>query len=157
MDPISYFQALVLGLLQGASELFPISSLGHSVILPKLLGWNIHQNDDYFITFLVATHLATALVLLGFFRHDWARIARGLGRSLRDREIGETDTDARLGWLLVVGTIPAGILGLLLEHKLRSAFASATSASFFLMLNGLLLYGAEQLRRRAPQVDEDDD
>jgi undecaprenyl-diphosphatase len=85
------------------------------------------------------------------------RIFKGMGRSLRDREIGETDVDAKLGWLLVVGTIPAGILGIALEHKLKSAFASATSASFFLMLNGLLLYGAEQLRRRAPQVDEDDD
>ena len=67
MDPISYFQAIVLGLLQGVSELFPISSLGHSVVLPRIFGWNIHQNDDYFLTFLVATHLATALMLLGFF------------------------------------------------------------------------------------------
>src|ERR1700737_1671354 len=80
---ISYFQAVILGLLQGFSELFPISSLGHSVILPKLFGWNIHQNDPYFITFLVATHLATALVLLGFFWHDWVRIGRGLGRPPR--------------------------------------------------------------------------
>ena len=154
---ISYGQAVVLGLVQGVSELFPVSSLGHSVILPKLLGWDIHQNDDYFITFLVATHLATALVLLGFFWQDWVRIVRGLGRSLRDRGIGDTDTDARLGWLLVVGTIPAGILGLLLEHKLRHVFASAQSAAFFLMLHGLLLYGAELLRLRAPQAEADDD
>ncbi len=143
----------MLGLLQGVSELFPISSLGHSVILPKLLGWNIHQNDPYFLTFLVATHLATAIVLLGFFWRDWVRIVKGLGRSLRDRGIDPDDTDAKLGWLLVVGTIPAGILGLTLEHSLRKVFASPTSASIFLMCNGLLLYGAEQLRRRAPQVD----
>jgi undecaprenyl-diphosphatase len=154
---ITYPQAIILGLLQGVSELFPISSLGHSVILPQLFGWDIHQNDDYFVSFLVATHLATAIVLFIFFWRDWMRIFKGMGRSLRDREIGETDVDAKLGWLLVVGTIPAGILGIALEHKLKSAFASATSASFFLMLNGLLLYGAEQLRRRAPQVDEDDD
>ena len=154
---ISYGQAIVLGLLQGVSELFPVSSLGHSVILPRLLGWNIHQNDKYFITFLVATHLATAIVLLGFFWRDWVRIVKGLGRSLRDRGIDPADTDAKLAWLLVVGTIPAGILGLLLEHKLRHAFASARSAAFFLILNGLLLYGAELLRRRAPQVEEDDD
>ena len=147
----------MLGLLQGVSELFPVSSLGHSVILPRLLGWNIHQNDKYFITFLVATHLATAIVLLGFFWRDWVRIVKGLGRSLRDRGIDPADTDAKLAWLLVVGTIPAGILGLLLEHKLRHAFASARSAAFFLILNGLLLYGAELLRRRAPQVEEDDD
>ena len=154
---ITYWQAIVLGLLQGVSELFPISSLGHSVILPSLLGWNIHQNDDYFLSFLVATHLATALVLLGFFWRDWVRIVKGLGRSLRDRGIDPADADAKLAWLLVVGTIPAGILGLLLEHKLRSVFASPQSASIFLMLNGLLLYGAELLRRRARQTDEDDD
>src|SRR6059058_2060182 len=155
--PISYAQAIVLGLLQGFSELFPISSLGHSVILPRLLGWNIHQNDPYFIAFLVATHLATAIVLLGFFWNDWVRIIKGLGRSLRDRGIAEDDPDAKLAWLLVVGTIPAGILGLLLEHKLRDVFASAKSAAFFLALNGLLLYGAELLRRRAPQAADDDD
>lgn len=146
---ISYFQAIILGLLQGFSELFPISSLGHSVILPRLVGWDIRQNDEFFITFLVATHLATALVLLGFFWRDWVRIIKGLGRSLRDRGIAPDDKDAKLGWLLIVGTIPAGILGLLLEHPLRDVFASAQSASIFLALNGLLLYGAERLRRRA--------
>jgi undecaprenyl-diphosphatase len=154
---ITYWQAIVLGLLQGVTELFPISSLGHSVILPSLFGWNIHQNDQYFLTFLVATHLATAIVLLGFFWHDWVRILKGLGRSLRDRGIAPDDHDAKLGWLLVVGTIPAGLLGLLLEHALRHLFASPQSAAFFLMLNGLLLFGAEALRRRAPQADEDDD
>jgi undecaprenyl-diphosphatase len=154
---ITYTQAIILGLLQGVSELFPISSLGHSVILPRLLGWNIHQNDPYFLAFLVATHLATAIVLLIFFWRDWVRIVKGIGRSLRDRGIDPDDTDAKLGWLLVVGTIPAGLLGLLLQDPLRHAFASAKSAAFFLMLNGLLLFGAELLRRRAPQVDEDDD
>jgi undecaprenyl-diphosphatase len=154
--PISYGQAVVLGLLQGFSELFPISSLGHSVVAPKLLGWHIRQNDSFFITFLVATHLATAIVLLGFFWRDWVRILRGLGRSLRDRGIAEDDADAKLGWLLVVGTIPAGILGLLLEHALRHVFASARSAAFFLILNGLMLYGAERLRRRAPQPESGD-
>jgi undecaprenyl-diphosphatase len=149
MHPISYVQAIVLGLLQGAAELFPVSSLGHSVIAPRLLGWDIHQSDDYFLTFLVATHLATALVLLGFFWRDWVRIARGLGRSLRDRELAD-DGDARLGWLLVIGTIPAGLLGLALEHPLRSLFASPTTAALFLFGNGLMLFGAERLRRGAP-------
>ena len=156
MHPISYFQAAVLGLLQGVSELFPVSSLGHSVILPSLFGWNIHQNAQYFLTFLVALHLATAIVLLGFFWHDWVRIVKGLGRSLRDREIAG-DADAKLGWLLVIGTIPAGILGLLLQDYLRKLFASPEYASVFLALNGLMLYGAELLRRRAPVVAEDDD
>ena len=150
MDPISYGQAIVLGLLQGVSELFPISSLGHSVVLPRLLGWDIHQNDDYFLTFLVATHLATALVLLWFFWHDWARIVSGLLRSLRERQIRPGDADAKLGWLLVVATIPAGLLGLLLEHPLRRVFASPTSAAVFLAANGVMLLLAERLRRNAP-------
>ena len=155
MHPISYFQAAILGLLQGVSELFPVSSLGHSVILPSLFGWNIHQNAPYFLTFLVALHLATALVLLGFFWEDWVRIVKGLGRSLRDRQIA--DPDAKLGWLLVLGTIPAGILGLLLQDHLRKLFASPEYASIFLALNGVMLFGAEALRRRAPVAAEDDD
>jgi undecaprenyl-diphosphatase len=155
VHPITYFQGAVLGLLQGVAELFPISSLGHSVILPNLLGWNIHQNEPYFLTFLVATHFATAVVLLGFFWRDWVRIIKGLNRSLRDREIG--DADAKLGWLLIIGTIPAGILGLLLQDWLRKFFASPEYASIFLALNGVLLFGAEALRRRAPAAAEDDD
>ncbi|HST39352.1 MAG TPA: undecaprenyl-diphosphate phosphatase [Conexibacter sp.] len=153
-DPISIAQAIVLGALQGVAEPFPVSSLGHGVILPSLLGWDIHQNDDYFLTFLVATHLATAIVLFLFFLKDWLRIARGLGRSLRDRRIDPADTDARLGWLLIVGTVPAGILGLALEHTLRSLFASPTSAAIFLTLNGVLLLAFERWRRRAPADDE---
>jgi undecaprenyl-diphosphatase len=154
LHPISYFQAIILGLVQGIAEPFPISSLGHGVIMPQLFGWDIHQNDDFFLSFLVATHLATAIVLFGFFFKDWMRIFRGLGRSLRDRVIAEDDTDARLGWLLVVGTIPAGILGLLLEHPLRSLFASGQSAAAFLIVNGVLLLLFERWRRRAPTADD---
>jgi len=153
-DPISYFQAVVLGLLQGVAEPFPISSLGHGVILPRLAGWDIHQNDKFFLTFLVATHLATAIVLLVIFRRDWARIARGMVRSLRLREIRADDADAKLGWLLVVGTIPTGVIGLLLEKPLRSLFASAASAAAFLVLNGILLLAFERLRRRPPAPDD---
>jgi len=151
MEPISYFQAIVLGLLQGLAEPFPISSLGHGVILPSLFGWNIHQNDEYFLAFLVATHCATAIVLFFFFLKDWMRIFRGMGRSLRDRQISAEDADARLGWLLVIGTIPAGLLGLLLEHSLRSLFASAESAAIFLTINGVLLLLFERFRRRPPR------
>lgn len=154
MHPISYFQAVVLGLIQGFAEPFPISSLGHAVIVPKLFGWNIHQNDDYFLAFLVATHCATALVLFFFFLDDWKRIFRGLWRSLRERHLASEDSDARLGWLLVIGTIPAGILGLLLEHSLRSVFASPETAAIFLTLNGVLLIAFESLRRRQPSLGD---
>jgi undecaprenyl-diphosphatase len=156
-DPISYFQAIVLGLTQGIAEPFPISSLGHGVVMPRLFGWDIHQNDKFFLAFLVATHLATAIVLFLFFLRDWMRIFRGIGRSLRDREIRPDDVDARLGWLLVVGTIPAGVIGLLLEHPLRTLFASAQSAAAFLILNGLLLLAFERLRRSAPTGDRSGD
>jgi undecaprenyl-diphosphatase len=151
---ISYFQAIVIGLVQGITELFPISSLGHAVILPKLLGWNLNQKQPYFLAFLVATHLATALVLLLFFIREWGRILAGLGRSLRDREIAPDDADARLAWLLIVGTIPAGILGLLFEHPLRTLFASPVAASAFLAVNGVILFASEWLRRRAPGAEE---
>jgi undecaprenyl-diphosphatase len=150
MEPISYLQALILGALQGLSEPFPISSLGHAVLLPKLLGWDIHQNDDYFLTFLVATHCATALVLFLFFLDDWKRIWFGFVRSVKGRSTPR-DLDARLAWVIIIGTIPAGILGIALEHKLRSLFASPTSAAIFLTINGVLLLAVERFRRRPPR------
>jgi undecaprenyl-diphosphatase len=151
VHPISYFQAVVLGLTQGIAEPFPISSLGHAVILPSLAGWNIHQNDKFFLTFLVATHLATAIVLVFIFLQDWIQIVGGLWRSLRMREIRADDTYARLGWLLVAGTIPVGIIGLLLQDPLRKLFASPEIAAAFLIVNGFLLLGFERLRRRPPR------
>jgi undecaprenyl-diphosphatase len=150
---IDYGQAIVLGLLQGVTELFPVSSLGHSVILPRLLGWDIGQNDPLFVTFLVATHFATLVVLLGFFWHDWLRIGSGLLRSLRRRDIGYDDPYARLGWLLIVGTIPAGFIGLIFESKIEALFASPQIAAFGLILNGVLLLAAELLKRRSDRVD----
>ena len=147
--PISYFQGIVLGLIQGVAEPFPISSLGHGVIFPKLVGWHIHQNDKFFLTFLVATHFATAIVLFFIFWKDWKRILGGLFRSIGQREI--RGTDERLAWLLVVGTIPAGIIGLVFEHPLRKAFASPGLAAAFLTLNGVLLLAFERLRKRAPR------
>jgi undecaprenyl-diphosphatase len=150
LEPISYLQAIVLGALQGISEPFPISSLGHAVLLPKLLGWDIHQNDDYFLSFLVATHCATALVLFVYFFEDWKRIWFGFVRSVKGRSTPR-DLDARLAWVIIVGTIPAGILGLALEHKLRTLFASPTAAAIFLTVNGVLLLAVERFRRRPPR------
>jgi undecaprenyl-diphosphatase len=154
-DPISYLQALILGLTQGIAEPFPVSSLGHGVIIPGLFGWNIHQNDEYFLAFLVATHCATALVLFVYFWSDWKRILSGLWRSIRSGgRVDPEDVDARLGWLLVVGTVPAGILGLALQHPLRTLFASPESASIFLIVNGILLLAFERLRRRQPEAGD---
>jgi undecaprenyl-diphosphatase len=151
VHPISYFQAVILGLTQGIAEPFPISSLGHGVVLPRLAGWHIHQNDKFFLTFLIATHLATAIVLLLFFLRDWVLIVKGLGRSLQQREIRAEDTYARLGWLLVAGTIPVGIIGLLLQDPLRKLFASPQTAAAFLIVNGIALLAFERLRRRPPR------
>jgi undecaprenyl-diphosphatase len=149
--PISYFQSVIFGLTQGIAEPFPISSLGHGVILPRLAGWHIHQNDKFFLTFLVATHLATAIVLLLFFLNDWIRIVKGLWRSLAMREIRADDVDARMGWLLVAGTIPVGIIGILLQEPLRKLFASPQTAAAFLIVNGIALVLFERLRRRPPR------
>ncbi|MCX2748437.1 undecaprenyl-diphosphate phosphatase [Arthrobacter sp. MI7-26] len=145
---INMIQAIVMGLLQGITELFPISSLGHSVILPKLFGWGLDQKAPEFLNFLIATHLATAIVLFFFFLRDWIEIAKGLGRSIRDRKIAPSDTYAKLGWLLVVGTVPAGIIGLVLEKPIRNLFGSPLIAAAFLVVNGLVLFAAERLRTR---------
>ncbi len=149
---LSYFQAVVLGLLQGVTELFPISSLGHSVILPKLFGWDSlakaqSQSESFYLAFLVALHVGTAIALLIYFRQDWIRIIKAFFGSLANRRI-ETP-DERLAWLLVVATIPAGVTGLLLEHELRTVFAKPLAAAVFLMVNGVLLLAGERYRRRA--------
>ncbi|MGO9061480.1 MAG: undecaprenyl-diphosphate phosphatase [Candidatus Binataceae bacterium] len=145
---LSLRQALILGILQGVSELFPISSLGHSIILPALLGWTIDQNANYFLTFLVATHFATAAVLFLIYQDDWARIIRGTLRSISRRSLAE-NSDAKLAWLLAVGTIPAGAIGFMFQKPLQELFASPSYVASFLALNGLLLYVAEVLRTRA--------
>ena len=120
-------------------------------MLPALFGWNIHQNDKFFLTFLIATHFATAIVLLLFFLKDWVLIVKGIVRSLRMREIRADDTYARLGWLLVAGTIPVGIIGLLLQDPIRKLFASPSVAAAFLIVNGIALLLFERLRRRPPR------
>jgi undecaprenyl-diphosphatase len=154
---ISYFQAIVIGVLQGITELFPVSSLGHSVLVPALLGWNEilasqSAKESPFLAFLVGLHVATALALLVFFRAEWARIVAGLVRSVRRRRI-ET-ADERLGWLLVVATIPAGLVGLAFEHELRLLFAKPLAAAIFLTANGMLLLAGEGLRRRSVRREQ---
>jgi undecaprenyl-diphosphatase len=156
---LSFLQAAILGILQGISELFPISSLGHSILLPHVLGWNIDQNANYFLSFLVATHFATAVILFFFYWDDWMRIISGILRSVRLRKIA-SDPDATLGWLLVVGTVPAGIIGVLFQKKVQELFTAPLYVAAFLTLNGVLLLIADLLRkrskRRAAMLDADE-
>lgn len=148
---LTYFQALVMGVLQGISELFPISSLGHSVVFPALVGWkNIVRaqsaNSSYFLSFLVGLHVATAAALFIYFRHEWKKIIWAFFRTLKTRKI--EDKYERLAWLLGIATIPAGITGLAFEHIFRTLFAKPLAASLFLIVNaGILAVGEVSLRR----------
>lgn len=154
---LSYLQAVVLGILQGITELFPISSLGHSVLVPAWIGgsWKAlvtdqsvsHSDGSQFLSFIVALHVATALALLVYFWRTWLRIIGGVLTTFRTRRI-ETPTQ-RLGWLIIIATIPVGILGLALEHTFRTLFAKPEAAAIFLTLNGVILFAGEHLRRRA--------
>ena len=149
---ISYFQAVVLGLLQGVTELFPISSLGHTVLFPTLFGWHTvvamqSRSESPWLAFVVMLHVGSALGLLWFYRSDWILIVRAFFRTLARRRI-ETPTE-RLAWLIIVATIPAGVVGLALEHTLRTLTAKPLAAAIGLMVNGLLLFAAERYRRRA--------
>ena len=149
---ISYFQAVVLGVLQGATELFPISSLGHTVLFPTLFGWNRvvamqSQTESPWLAFVVLLHVGSALGLLWFFRRDWVEIIRAFFRTLARRRI-ETPTE-RLAWLIIVASIPAGILGLAFEHTFRTLTAKPLAAAIGLIVNGLILFAAERYRRRA--------
>jgi undecaprenyl-diphosphatase len=144
---MSLAQALFMGLLQGATELFPVSSLGHAVLVPSLLHWSFKQSDPSFVPFLVLLHLGTAGALLFIYRSQWVEIIRGFfTAALRGRI--ETPSE-RLAMLLLVGTIPAGILGVYFEHQLKNLFATPKAAAGFLIVNGFLMLGAEMLRRRA--------
>jgi undecaprenyl-diphosphatase len=139
-------QALFMGLLQGATELFPVSSLGHAVLIPSLLHWSFKQSDPSFVPFLVLLHLGTAGALLFIYRSEWVGIIKGFFTAAVRGRI-ETEPE-RLAMLLMVGTIPAAILGVFLETRIKSLFASPYVAAGFLVVNGLLMLGFEQLRRR---------
>ena len=150
---LSWLEAIVIGAMQGVAELFPVSSLGHSVLLPAVIGGSWAQDLDVqapespYLAFIVGLHVATALALLLFFWRDWVRIIGGLFTSIVRREV--TTSAQRLAWLLVLGTIPVGIVGLLLEHTFRTVLSRPVPTAVFLVINGLILLGAEALRRRA--------
>jgi undecaprenyl-diphosphatase len=148
---LSWLEAGVIGALQGVSELFPVSSLGHSVLLPAVLGgsWardlNVSAPESPYLAFIVGLHVATAVALIAYFWRDWIRIVGGLVSSIGRREV--RTPDQRLAWLLVLGTIPIGIAGLLAEHWFRTTLAKPVPSAIFLVVNGLVLIGSEQLRR----------
>lgn len=145
---MTFFQALVLALLQGVSELFPISSLGHTILVPALLHWrNVDRSNASFLAFVVVLHLGTALALVVFYRAQWYAIARALVRSVVRGRLSD-DRYERIGWLLVVGTIPVGLLGVIFEAPVRKLFASPAPAALFLLANGLIMFAGEALRRR---------
>ena len=149
---LSFFQAIVIGIFQGIAELFPVSSLGHTVLIPKLFGWNNlvksqAASESFYLAFIVGLHVANALALLAFFWRDWVRIVKAFFVTLRTRRV-ETSTE-RLAWLIIVASIPTGVLGIALEHTLRTQLAKPLSAAIFLMVNGGILYGGERLRRRS--------
>ena len=135
---------LAIAALQGVTELFPISSLGHSILIPALFHWPINRTADWFLPFIVVLHLGTATALLIYFWRDWARLIGGWLRAGGKA----SNPDARLLWLIIVGTIPAGLLGLLLAHKIKALFGGFTFAAVALMLNGLLLLGGDYLKHR---------
>jgi undecaprenyl-diphosphatase len=158
VSSLSYVEALIVGAFQGVTELFPVSSLGHSVLVPALIGgrWaqdlNVSSPESPYLAFIVGLHVATAAALLVFFWRDWVKIIAGFYTSVRHRRIA-TPAE-RLAWLIVVATIPVGISGLALEHLFRTTLGRPVPAAVFLTLNGLILYGGERLRRRAAATVE---
>ncbi|MFI5590063.1 undecaprenyl-diphosphate phosphatase [Amycolatopsis sp. NPDC051758] len=150
---LDYFEAIVVGAFQGVTELFPVSSLGHSVLIPAVIGgrWahdlSVSTPESPYLAFIVGLHVATAAALLLFFRRDWVRIIGGFFSSIRHRRV--QTSGERLAWLIVLATIPVGVSGLLLEHLFRTTLGKPIPAAAFLIANGVVLYGGELLRRRA--------
>ncbi len=156
---LSYVEAVVVGAFQGVTELFPVSSLGHSVLVPALVGgqWardlSVSAPESPYLAFIVGLHVATAAALLVFFWRDWLRVLAGFGSSLRYRRV--RTPDERLAWLLVAATIPVGLAGLALEQLFRTTLGKPIPAAAFLLLNGIALYAGEVLRRRvAPDAPD---
>ncbi|NKQ55674.1 undecaprenyl-diphosphate phosphatase [Amycolatopsis sp. K13G38] len=153
---LTYLEAIVVGAFQGVTELFPVSSLGHSVLVPALVGgrWaqdlNVSAPESPYLAFIVGLHVATAAALLLFFWRDWVRIIGGFITSIRYRRV-RTSAE-RLAWLIILATIPVGISGLLLEHLFRTVLGKPVPAAIFLIVNGFVLYLGERLRRRAETV-----
>ncbi|HEX5274229.1 MAG TPA: undecaprenyl-diphosphate phosphatase [Candidatus Rubrimentiphilum sp.] len=144
---MTFAQALALAVLQGVTELFPVSSLGQTILIPALLHWKINRSDPSFLAFVTVLHLGTALALVVFYRETWVRIVRAFFASVWRGKMG-SDPDEKLAWLLIVGTVPVGILGVLLKDSVQAFFGSAEIAAVFLMVNAGVMFLGEWLRKR---------
>src|SRR5499426_4196765 len=163
MTNLTYLEAAVVGLVQGVTELFPISSLGHNVLLPAIIGgsWatdlNVAASESPYLAFIVGLHVATAIALLIYFWRDWVRIVKGFFSSIRQFIQPAAGTgrwqlqtaDQRLAWMIILATIPVGLVGLVFEHQFRVLFGKPVRAAIFLVINGLILLAGEFFRRRA--------
>jgi len=157
---MTYPEAMVVGLIQGVTELFPVSSLGHNVLIPALIGgsWardlNVATSESPYLAFIVGLHVATAIALLIYFWRDWVRIIRGFFTSIRDRDIATSDQ--KLAWMIIVATIPVGLVGVAFEHTFRVLFGKPILAAVFLVVNGLILFSGEKFRtRKSLQADQE--
>ena len=158
MSHLTYAEAIVVGLIQGVSELFPVSSLGHNVLIPALIGgsWaqdlNVAKPESPYLAFIVGMHVATAIALMIYFWRDWIRIIGGFFSSIRDRKVATVDQ--KLAWMIILATIPVGLVGVLFEHEFRVLFGKPIRAAIFLIINGLILYSGERFRtRRSIEAD----
>jgi undecaprenyl-diphosphatase len=149
------WQALILGVIQGISELFPVSSLAQTILLPALLHWPIDQEGSDFLAFVVALHLATAVALLIFFRADWMTVFQAYLGSLKRGKL-VYDENSRFAWLLVAGTLVVGAVGLVLEKKLRHFFDDPSYTwivAVILIVNGGVMFLGDYLKRQASRQE----
>ena len=157
MSHLTYAQTIITGFIQGVTELFPISSLGHNVLIPALIGgsWakNLNVAAPDYLAFIVGLHVATALAMIAYFWRDWVRIIGGFFTSLRDRR-AETPSQ-KLAWMIIIGTIPVGIVGVLAQHAFQELFSKAVVAAYLLMVNGVILFAVEKLRGRRANVEDE--
>lgn len=149
---MTIFQALIISILQGVTELFPISSLGHTVVLPAMLGWGQIEKSSNFLPLVVTMHLGTAVALLAYFWRDWYDFAKSIVGRNGDR----TFFDRRLFLLLIIATIPAAVIGFLFEKILRQAFSTPMLAAIFLIVNGIILLVGERMRREDGSISLDE-
>jgi undecaprenyl-diphosphatase len=167
MSHLTFGEAGVVGLLQGITELFPLSSLGHSVLIPALVGgsWaqdlNVSKSESPYLAFIVGMHVATAIAMITYFWRDWVRIVGAFFASLKHviapapgtYRLQPQTTDQLLAWMIIVATIPVGIAGLALEHLFRTTFSKPMPTAIFLAVNGVILLGGERLRRRSADAE----